>query len=124
MAVATAALTASLASAAALGGLGGERVAAGDGAILACDGNGFSVGYTTVGGNVTSATVADIADPACEGGELSITVTDGAGNSIASGGPTALPADGDTAPNSVTLPVSPQPAAEQVAGAHVAVVGP
>lgn len=114
----------SLASAAALGGIGSNRAAAGDGAIAACDANGFSVTYTTVGGDVTAAMVADIADPGCEGGDLSVTVTNGAGDSIASGGPSSIPADGDTSPNSSTVSVSPQPAAEQVAGVHVVVVGP
>lgn len=119
-----AAVTASLASAAALGGISSDRVAAGNAAIAACDGNGFSISYTTVGGNVTAATVADIADPGCEGGDLSITVTNTAGDSIASGGPIAVPADGDTSPNSLTISLGPQPSAEQVAGVHVAVVGP
>jgi hypothetical protein len=122
--VAVAVLSASLASAAALGGVSSGRVGAGDAAIAACDANGFTVSYTTVGGNVTAATVADIADPGCEGGDLSVTVTNGAGDSIASGGPSSIPTDGDTSPNSLTLSVSPQPTAEQVAGVHVAVVGP
>lgn len=121
---AVAAVTASLASAAALGGVGSDRVAAGNAAIAACDGNGFSVSYTTVGGNVTAATVADIADPGCEGGDLSITITNSGGASIASTGPSSIPTDGDTSPNSLTVSVSPQPAAEQVAAFHVAVVGP
>jgi hypothetical protein len=117
-------LSASLASAAALGGVGSDRVAAGDAAIPGCDGNGFTVTYTTVGGNVTAATVADIADPGCEGGDLSVTVTNAAGESIASGGPSSIPTDGDTSPDALTVSVSPQPAAEQVAGVNVAVVGP
>jgi hypothetical protein len=117
-------LSASLASAAALGGISSDRVAAGDVAIPACDGNGVNVTYTTVGGNVTAATVADIADPGCEGGDLSITVTNSAGDTIASGGPSSIPTDGDTSPNSLAVSVSPQPAAEQVAGVHVVVVGP
>jgi hypothetical protein len=116
--------SASLASAATLGGSTSDRVAAGDAAIPACDANGFSVTYTTSGGNVTAATVADIADPGCEGGDLSVTVTDSTGASIASGGPSSIPTDGDTNPNSLTVSVSPQPAAEQVAGVQVAVVGP
>lgn len=121
---AVAVVTASLASAAAFGGITSGRVAAGNAAIAACDGNGFSVSYTTVGGDVTAATVADIADPGCEGGDLSITITNSAGDSIASGGPSSIPTDGDTSPSSLTVSVSPQPAAEQVAGVHVAVVGP
>lgn len=116
--------SAGLASAAALGGISSDRAAAGNSAIAACDGNGFVVSYTTVGGNVTAATVDDIADPGCEGGDLSITVTNTAGDSIASGGPSTIPTDGDTTPNSLTVSVSPQPAAEQVAGVNVAVVGP
>jgi hypothetical protein len=122
--VAVAVVSASLASAAALGGVNSDRVGAGDAAIAACDGNGFTVSYTTVGGNVTAATVADIADPGCEGGNLSVTVTNSAGDSVASGGPSSIPTDGDTTPNALTVSVSPQPAAEQVAGVHVAVVGP
>jgi hypothetical protein len=117
-------LSVSLASAAALGGMSSGRVGAGNAAIAACDANGFGVSYTTVGGNVTAATVSDIADPGCEGGDLSITVKNSTGDSIASGGPNAIPTDGDTSPNSLTVSVSPQPAAEQVAGVEVAVVGP
>jgi hypothetical protein len=122
--VAVAVLSASLASAAALGGVNTDRVGAGEAAIAACDANGFTVSYTTVGGNVTAATVADIADPGCEGGDLSVRVTNSAGDSIASGGPSSIVTDGDTSPNTLNLSVSPQPAAEQVAGVHVAVVGP
>jgi hypothetical protein len=122
--VAVAVLSTSLASAAALGGVNTGRVGAGDAALVACDANGFIVTYTTVGGNVTAATVSDIADPGCEGGDISVTVTNSAGDSIASGGPSLIVTDGDTSPNSKTVSVSPQPAAEQVAGVHVAVVGP
>ena len=117
-------VSATLASAAALGGVTTDRVGAGDAAIAACDANGFTVSYMTVGGNVTAATVADIADPGCEGSDLSVTVTNSAGDSIASGGPSSIATDGDTSPNSLAVSVSPQPAAEQVAGVHVAVVGP
>ena len=122
--VAVAVLSTSLASAAALGGVNTGRVGAGNAALVACDANGFTVTYTTVGGNVTAANVADIADPGCEGGDLSVTVTNSAGDSIASGGPSSIPTDGDTSPNSLAVSVSPQPTAEQVAGVHVAVVGP
>lgn len=118
------AATVSFASAASLGSLDSAAVAAGEASIGVCDANGFSVDYSTVGGNVTAATAGDIADPGCEGGDLSITVTNGAGESIASGGPVSIGADGDTSPNAVTVALSPQPAAEQVAGVHVAVVGP
>ena len=122
--LAIAVLAASLASAAALGGVNTDRVGAGDATLAPCDANGFTVSYTTVGGNVTAATIADIADPGCEGGDLSVRVTNSAGDSIAGGGPSSIATDGDASPNSSTVSVSPQPAAEQVAGIHVAVVGP
>lgn len=112
-----------LASASALGGISGG-VGAGDAPITGCDADGFSVAYATQGGNVESVTVSGIADPGCEGGALSVTVTNSAGDSIASGGPGAIGVDGDTANNSATVAVSPNPPAEQVSGHHVSVVGP
>lgn len=115
--------SACFASAAALGGISGG-VAAGNAAITACDTNGFTVGYTTSGGNVTAVTLGGIADPACEGAELSLALTDIGGNRIGSGGPTTIPTDGDTADNSITLAVAPSPAADQVSGYHVSIVGP
>lgn len=99
-------------------------VAAGDAAVVPCDSDGFSVTYTTSGGNVTAATVAGIADPDCEGGELLLTLTDAGDASIASGGPLAIPTDGDTSPNSVVVSTGPQPAAELVAGYRIVVTGP
>jgi hypothetical protein len=122
----TAATLASLcvASAAALGGISSGHVGAGDAPITACDATGFTLAYTTVGGNVTAVTVNGIADPGCEGGELSLTLTNTGGASIASGGPQAITSDGDTAANSVVLSVSPNPAAEQVSGYHISLVGP
>lgn len=122
LAVATLA-SGAFASAASLGGVSGQ-VAAGNAAITACDATGVTVTYTTSGGNVTAVTVGGLADPACEGGELSVTLTNAAGESIASGGPQTIPTDGDTTDNSVTVSVSPNPAAEQVAAYHVAIVGP
>jgi len=112
-----------LASATALGGLSGG-VAAGDAPITACDPTGFSVSYTSVGGDVTAVTVAGIADPACEGADLSVTLTDMGGSEIANGGPATIPTDGDSVDNAVTLPVSPNPVAEQVSAYHASVVGP
>ena len=111
------------ASAAALGGMSGA-VIAGDAPITACDTSGFTVAYTTSRGNVTAVMVGDIADPGCEGDDLSVTLTNAAGDSIASGGPQMIPTDGDTADNSMTVPVTPTPAAEQVRGYHVSIVEP
>jgi hypothetical protein len=119
----TSAASVCFASAAAVGGISGG-VAAGSAAIAACDANGFTVSYTTSGGNVTAIAVNGIADPACEGADLSATLTNAGGASIASGGPATIPTDGDTVDNAVAVPVSPNPAAEQVTGYHVAIVGP
>jgi hypothetical protein len=116
-------LTAGFGSAASLGGILPQAIGAGGTAIPACD-TAFSVTSTTAHGNVTAVTVGDVADPACEGGELSLTVTNAAGSVIASGGPVTVPADGDTSPDSVAVPVAPNPAAEAVAEIAISVVGP
>jgi hypothetical protein len=123
--VAVATLASSVfASAASLGGVSSGSVAAGNVAIPSCDTTGVSVSYTTSGGNVTAVTVGGLADPGCEGGSLAVTLTNAAGDSIASGGPQTVPTDGDTVDNSLNVSVSPNPAAENVAGYHVSIVGP
>ncbi len=115
--------TAALASAASLGGLTTRAVGAGGAAIPSCDA-GFTIAYSTSGGDVGSVDVGDIADPACEGGKLRVTLASAAGTPIASGGPVSVPADGDSVADTVTVVVSPNPVAEQVASVHVTVVGP
>ena len=115
--------TAAVASAAGVGGLASSRLGSGDAPVPRCD-VAFAPTYGTSGGNVTSVTVAGIADPACEGATISVVVADAAGASIASGGPQTIVADGDTADNAVALAVSPTPAAENAAAVHVSVVGP
>jgi hypothetical protein len=112
-----------VASAAALGGIAGGPLSAGDAPITACDATGFTLAYTTSGGNVTAVTVNGIADPGCEGGDVSVTLTNTSGAGIASGGPEAVVVDGDTADDSVLVSVSPNPAAEQVSGYHISLVG-
>lgn len=97
---------------------------AGDASVLPCDPNGFTHGYTTSRGLVTAVTVGGLADPACEGGSVRASVTDASGASLASAGPQAIPVDGDTADNAVTLATSPQPGASLVAGIHIVVEGP
>ncbi len=122
--VATTILASSIfAAAASLGGMSGGVLAA-SAAIPSCDSTGVTTAYTTSGGNVTAVTVNELADPGCEGGKLSVTLTNSAGESIASGGPQTIPADGDTVDNSVTVSVSPNPAAENVAGYEIPIVEP
>jgi hypothetical protein len=121
-----AALVASSASIAYAAGIGisTRKVGGGNAAVVACDTNGFTVTFTTTRGNVTAVTVSGIADPACEGGTLRVTVTDAAGASIASGGPQTVPTDGDTTDNSLAVSANPQPAASQVAGYNISIAGP
>ena len=122
-AAAVTAASASVALAASVG-ISAAKLGAGNVAVVACETDGFTVGYTTSRGNVTTVTVGAIADPGCEGGSLSVTVTDSAGTSIATAGPLTIPTDGGTTDNSVALTPSPQPAAGQVAGYHVSITGP
>lgn len=110
--------------AASLGGATSTKVGSGQAAIVPCDADGFTPTYTTSGGNITSVTVSGIADPRCEGTTLKLTVVDGSGAAIASGGPQAIPTDGDTIDNSMVVLVSPQPAAAAAAGVHISVVEP
>ena len=109
--------------AATLGGLTPGKLGAGGAAVSSCDANGFTVSYATSGANVTSATINGIADPTCEGGQLSVTLTNGT-TSIGAGGPTVVPTDAGTVDNSVTVSLSPQPAAAQVNRVHVSITGP
>lgn len=118
------AVTAVYAAAASLGTINDATLGAGNGTVVACDNDGFSVSYTTSGGNVTQVTLSGISDPGCEGGRLSLTLTDGSGNAIGSGGPVTVPTDGDAVDQQMTVNVSPQPSAEAVQGIHVVVGGP
>lgn len=86
--------------------------------------NGLSVSYTTASGAVTAVTVSGIADPGCEGGQLSLTLADAGGAPVGSGGPQVVPTDGDTSDNAMTVTVNPQPAASVVTAAHAVITGP
>ena len=105
-------------------GLSSGRLGAGDAVVSACDTNGFTVSYTTSGGNVASVGVSGIADPGCEGGRLSVTLANASGTAVGSGGPQTVATDGDTTDNSMTIALSPTPAASVVARVHVVVTGP
>jgi hypothetical protein len=119
---AAAAAFATFASAATLGGLEASALGAGGGPIPRCDST-FDLAPATSGGNVVTVTVGDVAD-ACEGGDLSLTLTGSGGSVVASGGPTAIPVDGDGLPSTVIVSVLPTPPAEQVVSGHVSMVGP
>lgn len=117
-------LAAVTAAAASLGGLSTDQLAAGSTSVGSCDTDGVTLSYTTSGAKVTDVTVSDIADPACEGGSLWVTLVDSVDADIGSGGPVTVPSDGDTSPNQVAVSISPQPDAGLVTGTHVAILGP
>jgi hypothetical protein len=107
----------SLASASAFQGVISTPVGNGSTPVTACDTDGFTVSYTTSGGNVTSVAVGGIAS-ACNGASLRLTVVDGSRTSVASGGPVAVSG------TSATVSVSPNPPGATPAGVDVSIVGP
>lgn len=112
------------AAAASLGGLTSARLGAGDATVAACDSNGMTISYAVSSNVVTAATVGGIADPGCEGGALTVILKNSTGASVASSAATTVPTDADTADDSVTVSVSPQPDASIVAGVSIQIVGP
>ena len=95
---------------------GTTPVGAGSAAVLSCDPDGFTPTFTTSAGRVTSVTVGGIA-PACSGGILRVTLTQGTA-SVASGGPVTVDA------TSETVSVTGSPFAYNVDGFKAVVVGP
>jgi len=110
--------------AAGLGGLTSADLGAGGAAVTACDTNGFTESYTTSSGSVTEVTLGGIADPGCEGGQLSLTLADASGASVAAEGPLLIATDAGTVDNSMVVIVSPSPAPSAVKAIHVVVTGP
>jgi hypothetical protein len=110
--------------AASLGGLTTHKLGAGQAVVSACDSDGFTTSYNNSGGNITSVDVSGIADPGCEGGQLSLVLANASGTSIGAGGPTTVPTDAGTVDNTMTVTLSPTPAASAVAAVHVVVTGP
>ena len=110
-------LPCSLAAAAALQGASSGAVGNGSTPITACDADGFTISYTTSGGNVTSVAVGGIA-VACNGGSLQVTVVNSSRTSLASGGPVTVSGASET------VSVSPNPAGATPAGVDVSIVGP
>jgi hypothetical protein len=115
--------TAAVAYAAGLGPLGAGSVGVNGAAVAPCDTDGFTISYQTSSGNVTQATIGGIKEPDCAGGQLSLTLTNGSGASIGSGGPVAVPSMAD--PGQVTVTMSgPLAYAGDVAGFQAVIVGP
>lgn len=97
-------------------------IGAGSAGVDACDSS-FTLDYATQGGQVTEVTVGDLADPACEGGSLSLALTS-AGSRVGAGGPKPVPTDADTNPNLVALTIADKPQAADIDGFHVVITGP
>jgi hypothetical protein len=123
LALATITVAGAVVAAAATLPLTSEGLGAGNAPVAACDLNGFSPTYTTLGGNVTTAVIGGIADPGCEGGALEVKLI-GAGGELGGGGPVTVPTDGDSSDNSVSVSLSPQPDGELVTGIRVLITGP
>ena len=102
--------------------LSSGKVAAGNTSIAGCD-TGFISSYTTSRGKATAVTIAGIADPACEGGTIRVTVTDSSGAALTSAGPQVVTADADRLDDTATLTTSMQPNAGLVAGINVVMRG-
>lgn len=117
------AATSVVAHATSLGGIV-TTLGAGNAPVPTCDADGFDTAYAVTGTDVTAVTVSGIADPGCEGARLSATVTDAAGNDIGSSSTVVVATDGDTADNSETLPLTPQPLASSAESVHLSLVGP
>ena len=93
------------------------RVAGGAASVTTCDPDGFTASsFTTSSRKVISVTVGGIA-PACHGGALSVTLTQGSA-SVATGGPVTV--TGTTQEVAVTG----APDAPAVTGLRAIVVGP
>lgn len=105
-----------------LGGDGGRLLAVGQASVAECD-DAQTVEYVTAGGQVTAVTIGGIADPACSGGRLSVTLT-ATGVSVASGGPVLVPSDPDSDDDSVTVSVTAGASAAQVDRVDVLIEDP
>lgn len=108
---------------AALLGPNADDLGAGDAVVSACDADGFVPTYVIQLGidgeyHVVSVSVGGIA-PACGGGQLSLTLTQGT-TPVGSGGPVTVPSGG----GSVSVSITDQPLADSVDHIHVVVTGP
>lgn len=104
--------------------LGPGSAGAGSAKVLDCDTNGFGQNFTTASGRVSGVFVSGIADPACEGGSLTVTLSDSGGNAIGTGASVTVPTDAGTTDNLVFVGLSLRPPAPQVASVHISISGP
>lgn len=105
-----------------LGGDDGRLLAVGQSSVAECD-DAQTVEYVTAGGEITAVVVGGIADPACSGRRLSVTLT-AVRDAVASGGPVVVPSDPDEDADTVTVPVTPGARAADVDRADVLIEDP
>ena len=119
-------LAVAVAAAANLGGVKGSfDIGAGDSVISSCDSGGLDAEFVQdSSNNITDVIVSKLDDPDCELAEASVTLEDLNGVDIGSGGPITVPSDEDILENSVTIPVTPNPAAASVITVNLVLVGP
>jgi hypothetical protein len=110
-------VSASLGAASTLGGVIARDLSAGEADVLACDGDGVGITYTTSAGAVQSVTVTGIA-AGCAGGVLRVVLANSSGADVGAGGPVTV------AGTSEAVALAPQPTAISVAAAHVSITGP
>jgi len=109
--------------AATVGGVTAKKLGAGKAIVAACDPDGLTVDYTTSTGSVTAVSIGGIADPGCEGGALALVVANVSGTSVGAGSGT-VPTDAGTVDNTISISLSPTPAAGVVSATHVVITGP
>jgi hypothetical protein len=100
-----------------------QKLGSGSASIARCDTNGFTVTPTLSGSNITAVVLGDIADPACEGASIRVTLTNSSNTSVSSGGPTTIATDGNTSPNSQSVSVT-SVAETTVVSIRFSVIGP
>jgi len=96
--------------------ISGDGLAAGNAIVARCDTGGVAVTYVGAPGTVTALAVTQL-DPACNGGQLKVTVDDGLGGNLASGSATVNN-------GGATVQLSPARAAEVVKRWRLVVVTP
>src|SRR5437016_13776748 len=79
------------------------RLGGGNLAVSSCDSTGVAAGYVVSATETVTAVTVDGIAPNCEGGAVSVTLANGAGTTIGTGGPVTIPASGNSAADSVTV---------------------
>lgn len=118
------------ASAVALGGINSTGVGSEDSAVGSCDTNGVSVSYTYAYNpaaghqhyDIATAIVGGIASPACDGKDISVTLTGANGVELDTSTPALVPA-GVSGNAAATVSFSGSPSAEDLQGVSIIISG-